>query len=83
MSEMFVLEDPSALFMPRFFLPPRSGSSSAGRTTVDAKPGAFSFRYSLDFPDLGHCIIINNKNFDKRTGYLSESENFICPSKGN
>lgn len=51
------------------FLLPRSGSSS-GRVTVDAKPAAYSFRYSLDFPNMGHCIIINNKNFDKRTGDL-------------
>lgn len=49
---------------------PRSGSSSSGRMTVDAKSAGHSFRYSLDFPDLGHCIIINNKNFDRRTGYL-------------
>uniref|UniRef100_A0A3Q3WDD4 Caspase-3 n=1 Tax=Mola mola TaxID=94237 RepID=A0A3Q3WDD4_MOLML len=26
------------------------------------------FRYSLAFPNLGQCIIINNKNFDERTG---------------
>ncbi|TWW58821.1 Caspase-3 [Takifugu flavidus] len=45
----------------------QSGSSS-GRVTVDAKPAAYSFRYSLDFPSMGHCIIINNKNFDRRTG---------------
>ncbi|XP_018546419.1 LOW QUALITY PROTEIN: caspase-3-like [Lates calcarifer] len=35
---------------------------------VDAKPQSHSFRYSLDFPCIGQCIIINNKNFDKRTG---------------
>lgn len=45
-----------------------SGSSSSGRMTVDAKTVGTSFRYSLDFAQLGHCIIINNKNFDKRTG---------------
>lgn len=37
---------------------------------MDAKSAGYSFRYSLDFPDMGHCIIINNKNFDRRTGYL-------------
>lgn len=47
---------------------PRSGSSSSGKMTVDAKSARYSFRYSLDFPNLGHCIIINNKNFDRRTG---------------
>lgn len=51
------------------FLLPRSGSSS-DKVTVDAKPTAYSFRYSLDFPNMGHCIIINNKNFDRRTGDL-------------
>lgn len=35
---------------------------------VDAKPNAHSFRYSLNFPSIGQCIIINNKNFDRRTG---------------
>ncbi|CAF96609.1 unnamed protein product, partial [Tetraodon nigroviridis] len=45
-----------------------SGSSSSGKMTVDAKSARYSFRYSLDFPNLGHCIIINNKNFDRRTG---------------
>lgn len=48
---------------------PRSGSSSSDKVTVDAKP-ALSFKYSLDFPNLGHCIIINNKNFDRKTGNL-------------
>nr|5JFT_A Chain A, Caspase 3, apoptosis-related cysteine protease a [Danio rerio]5JFT_B Chain B, Caspase 3, apoptosis-related cysteine protease a [Danio rerio] len=27
-----------------------------------------AFRYSLNYPNIGHCIIINNKNFDRRTG---------------
>ncbi|CAL1600939.1 unnamed protein product [Knipowitschia caucasica] len=46
------------------------GSSSAGPgpSEVDAKPGSSSFRYSLDYPSIGQCIIINNKNFDRRTG---------------
>ncbi|XP_017269567.1 caspase-3a [Kryptolebias marmoratus] len=35
---------------------------------VDAKPPSHSFRYSLSFPSMGQCIIINNKNFDKSTG---------------
>lgn len=35
---------------------------------VDAKPGSYSFRYSLNFPCVGQCVIINNKNFDRRTG---------------
>lgn len=49
---------------------PRSDSSLSptGQTDVDAKSSCHSFRYSLDFPSIGHCIIINNKNFDRRTG---------------
>uniref|UniRef100_A0A3Q3KBD5 Caspase-3 n=1 Tax=Monopterus albus TaxID=43700 RepID=A0A3Q3KBD5_MONAL len=35
---------------------------------VDAKPHLRSFRYSLNFPSKGQCIIINNKNFDRGTG---------------
>nr|WGL47436.1 caspase-3 [Rachycentron canadum] len=35
---------------------------------VDAKPQSHSFRYGLNFPSIGQCIVINNKNFDKRTG---------------
>lgn len=35
---------------------------------VDAKPNSHSFRYSLNYPSIGQCIIINNKNFDRRTG---------------
>uniref|UniRef100_UPI0037E95F7A caspase-3a n=1 Tax=Semicossyphus pulcher TaxID=241346 RepID=UPI0037E95F7A len=43
-------------------------SSAAGTMDVDAKPGSHSFRYSLNYPSIGQCIIINNKNFDRRTG---------------
>ncbi|KAM7419504.1 hypothetical protein PAMA_016562 [Pampus argenteus] len=48
-----------------------SASASAPAPTdmdVDAKTHSHSFRYSLSFPSMGQCIIINNKNFDKRTG---------------
>ncbi|XP_076001369.1 caspase-3a [Genypterus blacodes] len=46
------------------------GTSPAppGLMEVDALPKAHSFRYSLDYPSIGQCIIINNKNFDRRTG---------------
>ncbi|XP_013875661.1 caspase-3a [Austrofundulus limnaeus] len=40
---------------------------NSGSTDVDAK-ASHSFRYNLSFPSIGQCIIINNKNFDKRTG---------------
>ncbi|CAN9510238.1 unnamed protein product [Ophioblennius macclurei] len=42
--------------------------STSAPMDVDAKPHSHSFRYSLDFPSIGQCIIINNKNFDRRTG---------------
>ncbi|XP_029291766.1 caspase-3a [Cottoperca gobio] len=45
-----------------------SSLSASASMDVDAKPNAHSFRYSLSFPSIGQCIIINNKNFDKRTG---------------
>nr|AGU12796.1 caspase 3b [Cyprinus carpio] len=35
---------------------------------VDAKAQSHAFRYSLKYPSIGHCIIINNKNFDRSTG---------------
>ncbi|XP_047222076.1 caspase-3a isoform X2 [Girardinichthys multiradiatus] len=35
---------------------------------VDATPHSHSFRYSLSFPSIGQCIVINNKNFDRSTG---------------
>ncbi|XP_008314808.1 caspase-3a [Cynoglossus semilaevis] len=46
----------------------RSEGSSVDPMDVDAKPRSHSFRYSLDFSSIGQCVIINNKNFDKRTG---------------
>ncbi|XP_041837961.1 caspase-3a [Melanotaenia boesemani] len=48
---------------------PLAGSLSAPcPMDVDAKPSSHSFRYSLNFPSIGQCIIINNKNFDRSTG---------------
>ncbi|XP_047434895.1 caspase-3a [Mugil cephalus] len=50
------------------------GQQSAGSSStfapmdVDAKPHSNSFRYSLNFPSIGQCVIINNKNFDRCTG---------------
>lgn len=45
-----------------------SSLSASACVDVDANPTAHSFRYSLKFPIIGQCIIINNKNFDRRTG---------------
>ncbi|KAF7647107.1 hypothetical protein LDENG_00177340 [Lucifuga dentata] len=51
--------------------PPAASADAAEET--DAVPGSKvdmrdSCRYSMDFPSLGTCVIINNKNFDKSTG---------------
>ncbi|XP_060720632.1 caspase-3a [Tachysurus vachellii] len=35
---------------------------------VDARSHAHVYRYGLKYPSVGHCIIINNKNFHKSTG---------------
>ncbi|KAM9313863.1 caspase-3a [Pholidichthys leucotaenia] len=42
--------------------------SAATPMDVDASPHSHSFRYSLNFPSIGQCIIINNKNFNRCTG---------------
>ncbi|XP_015239372.1 PREDICTED: caspase-3-like [Cyprinodon variegatus] len=42
--------------------------SAAAPMEVDAKPHSHSFRYSMNFPSIGQCIVINNKNFDRNTG---------------
>ncbi|KAA0722447.1 Caspase-3 [Triplophysa tibetana] len=44
------------------------GPSGQQSVQVDAKPHLDSFRYSLDYPNMGYCVIINNKNFDSKTG---------------
>lgn len=43
-------------------------SNTSGPMEVDAKLQTHSFRYSLNYSSIGQCIIINNKNFDRRTG---------------
>ncbi|KAL2077670.1 hypothetical protein ACEWY4_027174 [Coilia grayii] len=35
---------------------------------VDSKPPADAYQYNMNYPCIGQCVIINNKNFDKRTG---------------
>ncbi|XP_036439537.1 LOW QUALITY PROTEIN: caspase-3-like [Colossoma macropomum] len=50
---------------------PDAGKAEAGAgepMQVDAKGHSYSFRYSLNYPCIGHCIIINNKNFHGSTG---------------
>ncbi|XP_049897851.1 caspase-3-like [Epinephelus moara] len=55
----------------------RSGKEPAGNgktpEEVDSAPsgktaGSDPFRYKMDYPCLGKCLIINNKNFDRDTG---------------
>ncbi|CAL8331223.1 unnamed protein product [Lota lota] len=46
----------------------QASSVTPGSMAVDSKPNAHSFRYSLNYPCIGRCIIINNKNFDRNTG---------------
>uniref|UniRef100_A0A4W5JVR8 Caspase-3 n=1 Tax=Hucho hucho TaxID=62062 RepID=A0A4W5JVR8_9TELE len=38
---------------------------------VDARPPADMYTYKMNYPSLGQCVIINNKNFDRRTGMSS------------
>ncbi|XP_051993743.1 caspase-3-like [Xyrauchen texanus] len=46
----------------------KDGGSGQQPIQVDAKGHSHDFRYSLNYPIIGHCIIINNKNFDHKTG---------------
>ncbi|KAM4751351.1 caspase-3a [Anableps anableps] len=47
---------------------PAGSLSAPSPMDVDAKAVSHSFRYSLSFPNIGQCIVINNKNFDRSTG---------------
>uniref|UniRef100_A0AAY4B5D4 Caspase-3 n=1 Tax=Denticeps clupeoides TaxID=299321 RepID=A0AAY4B5D4_9TELE len=40
----------------------------SGTSQVDAKASPGSHRYNVNYPSLGQCIIINNKNFERHTG---------------
>uniref|UniRef100_A0A3B1JAA1 Centromere protein U n=2 Tax=Astyanax mexicanus TaxID=7994 RepID=A0A3B1JAA1_ASTMX len=46
------------------------GSETVHTASVPAKSKApvDMFRYRMDYPNLGKCIIINNRNFDRSTG---------------
>ncbi|KAK1804115.1 hypothetical protein P4O66_020156 [Electrophorus voltai] len=59
------------------FLPFRTQTGSSGNNEITtgskkAKGKAQSdlYRYNMGYPNLGKCIIINNKNFHKHTGML-------------
>ncbi|XP_062380807.1 caspase-3-like [Sardina pilchardus] len=47
---------------------PEKPSGPRGESHVDAKPPSDAYRYKMNYPSIGQCIIINNKNFDRRTG---------------
>ncbi|KAJ0033548.1 hypothetical protein NQD34_000655 [Periophthalmus magnuspinnatus] len=53
--------------------PEGSVSPDPGPSEVDAKAAPHNFRYRLDYPSIGQCIIINNKNFDRGTGMNQRS----------
>ncbi|KAF5897419.1 caspase-3-like, partial [Clarias magur] len=44
------------------------GAGGAEPMQVDAKSCPHTHRYSLSYPSIGHCVIINNKNFHSSTG---------------
>ncbi|XP_034044333.1 caspase-3a [Thalassophryne amazonica] len=47
----------------------RSGGDGDGeRSQAEVDSSSHSFKYSLTYPSIGQCVIINNKNFDRRTG---------------
>ncbi|TRY89818.1 hypothetical protein DNTS_018566 [Danionella cerebrum] len=46
-----------------------SSSQTEGRVDqTDAKPESNAYQYNTNYPTLGQCIIINNKNFQRQTG---------------
>ncbi|XP_036372443.1 caspase-3-like isoform X2 [Megalops cyprinoides] len=47
---------------------PQKVSAGPQSSQVDAKPNSYSYKYKMDYPNIGQCIIVNNKNFDRRTG---------------
>ncbi|KAK2890816.1 hypothetical protein Q8A67_013459 [Cirrhinus molitorella] len=42
--------------------------TDAGVDQTDAKPQSHDYQYNMNYPSLGQCVIINNKNFHKKTG---------------
>ena len=50
-------------------VPSKPVSPKQGTSEVDSRPHVdMTYRYKMDYPSLGQCIIINNKNFDRSTG---------------
>ncbi|XP_008301734.1 caspase-3-like [Stegastes partitus] len=58
------------------FFKRRSAANGKNEEETDSAPsskssisvGADPFRYNMDYPSIGTCLIINNKNFHKSTG---------------
>ncbi|XP_052471465.1 caspase-3 [Carassius gibelio] len=46
----------------------RGNKTDAGGDQTDAKPRSDDFQYNMNYPSMGQCVIINNKNFHKKTG---------------
>lgn len=44
------------------------GAGGGDPMMVDAQSHPYTYRYSLNYPCIGQCVIINNKNFHKSTG---------------
>lgn len=40
----------------------------AGVDHVDAKPRSDVFQYNMNYRSVGQCVVINNKNFHRKTG---------------
>ncbi|XP_062332830.1 caspase-3b [Osmerus eperlanus] len=50
-------------------VPSKPIAPKQGTSEVDSWPHVdMTYRYRMDYPSLGQCIIINNKNFDRSTG---------------
>uniref|UniRef100_A0AAY4B5T8 Caspase-3 n=1 Tax=Denticeps clupeoides TaxID=299321 RepID=A0AAY4B5T8_9TELE len=61
--------------------PPKKPPVVSGTSQVDAKASPGSHRYNVNYPSLGQCIIINNKNFERHTVSKedhSQSASFVC-----
>ncbi|XP_055034675.2 caspase-3 [Misgurnus anguillicaudatus] len=43
-------------------------NTDQGVDQADAKDDLHDFKYNMKYPSVGQCVIINNKNFHKRTG---------------
>ncbi|XP_062380806.1 caspase-3-like [Sardina pilchardus] len=66
----------------QFWRKPEKPSGPRGESHVDAKPPSDAHRYNMNYPSIGQCIIINNKNFDRkgiktRTGTDVDADNLM------